>query len=133
MDINRLNILIKKVQAIGTEPLSERKKEEIKECITEIKLQYGSFLLEKLFDIYDDYFSDCEIKSIEEYLTVSGVAVEGDDFDEVQSRLTIQPFPLRFQVEGTKSAYKEVVWSEVEITPSHPTPTNASLFHQEMI
>lgn len=115
MDINRLNNLIEKVHTINAH-INNREQdpllaESLNDYLVEIKLQYGSFLLEKLFDIYDDYFSDSEMKSIEEYLTNDGVEVEGDDFDEIHSRLTIQPYPLRFEVVGVNNTFREVIWS----------------------
>ena len=113
MDINKLNQLIKKVRIINSNANNDENffiADSLDDCMTEIKLQYGSFLLEKLFDIYDDYFSDNEMVSLEEYLTDEGVEVDGEDFDEVHSRLTIRSNPLRFEVTGINNTFKEVIW-----------------------
>ncbi len=115
MDINKLNNLIEKVRTINTH-INDRENdpllaESLEDYLMEIKLQYGSFLLDKLFDIYDDYFSDSEMKSIEDYLTATGVEVEGDDFDEIHSWLSIKPYPLRFELVGENNSFKEVIWS----------------------
>ncbi|MFY0601482.1 MAG: hypothetical protein JXR03_17540 [Cyclobacteriaceae bacterium] len=115
MDINRLNTLIKKVRTINTH-INERQQnpylaKELQDNLMEIKLQYGSFLLDKLFDIYDDYFSDSQMKSIEEYFSGDGVEVEGDDFAEIHALLSIKPYPLRFELEGANHTFKEVIWS----------------------
>ena len=114
MDIGKLNRLIEKVIIInkhvthrGGDPLLV---ESLHDYLMEIKLQYGSFLLDKLFDIYDDYFSDSEMLSIEEYLSNDGVEVEGDDFEDLRARLSIKPFPLRIEVQGVNSKVTEVIW-----------------------
>ncbi|WP_258105608.1 hypothetical protein [Marinoscillum sp. MHG1-6] len=116
MDLNNLNRLIERVIDIQNHKQFYRDfdpllRESLEECLQEIKLQYGSFLLEKLFDIYDDYFSDNEMRSIEEYLTSDGVEVDGDDFEEPHTRLTIRPYPLRFVVNGITKPFKEIIWT----------------------
>lgn len=115
MDINRLNNLVEKVRTINNHINSKEQdhllKESLHKYLMEIKLQYGSFLLEKLFDLYDDYFSDSEMKSIEEYLSSDGVEVEGDDFAEIHSKLRLKSYPLRFELEGANHTFKEVIWS----------------------
>lgn len=114
MDLGKLNDLIKKVQAISKHQKSNRidplLNESLEDCLLEIKSQYGSYLMDKLFDVYDDFFSDDEMKPIEQYLTADGVAVEGDELEELHSKLTIKPYPLRFEVTGTQHHHKHIIW-----------------------
>ncbi len=114
MNVGRLNRLIGKVQLIGNhldkgqnDPLLS---ESLDDMILEIKNHYGSFLLERLFDIYDDYFPDSEMESIESYISKEGVEVEGDEFEETESIISIHPFPLRIEVHGVNNSFKEVLW-----------------------
>lgn len=114
MDLGRLNDLIRKVQNLshtpainGTDPLQEL---NIEDYLLEIKAQYGSFLIDKLFDIYDDFFSDDEIKPLEHYLLADGVDVEGDELEELHSKLSIKPYPLRFEVTGMHNHHTHIIW-----------------------
>lgn len=116
MDFGKLNHLIKTAQKISDEQLNgtmdPKLNKQLNEYLLEIKAQYGSFLLDKLFDIYDDYFSDDEIKPLEQYLITDGVEVEGDELDELKSKLVIKPYPLRFEVIGMHKKNHHVIWQD---------------------
>lgn len=113
MDLGRLNDLIKKVQTsnnCATETSDLLSSETMEECLLEIKSQYGSFLMDKLFDVYDDFFSDDEMKPLEYYLMSDGVEVEGDELVELHSKLSIKPYPLRFEVRGIQNNHTHIIW-----------------------
>ncbi len=114
MNTGRINRLIGQIQLINqhkaychNDPLLA---ESLEDLLTDLELQYGSYLLDKLFDVYDDCFDDNEMASLEDYLNGTGVEVESDEFDVPHSRISIKPFPLRIEVEGVEKKFKKVMW-----------------------
>lgn len=113
MDIKKLNLLIEKaciisqhIRANGRDPLLE---ESLTEIIMQIKVRYGDFLSEKLFDFYEDYFEDNEMESLENYL-LNEVSVFGDELDQETLIIGIQPSPLRIEVYNKDNNYQHVLW-----------------------
>ena len=111
MDINKLNTLVEKARAIDAFDASARKKEELESCLKAIKLQYGSFLLAKLFDIYESHFSENMMMALESYLQPNGVRIDGAYEGEKQLHLSLKPYPLRFELEGQTKKSKSIIWS----------------------
>jgi hypothetical protein len=111
MDLNKLNTLIEKVRNINSQEPSPKRQEELFKYLKEIKLQYGSFLLEKLFDIYDVHFANLSIKSLEDYISTEGVEVESEKLDKSKIKLSIKSYPLRFELEGINQKYKSILWA----------------------
>lgn len=111
MDLNKLNTLVDKARSIDAFEASTRKKEELESCLKNIKLQYGSFLLEKLFDIYESHFSENIMMALESYLMPNGVQIDGAYEGEKQLHLSLKPYPLRFELEGKNHKFKSVIWS----------------------
>lgn len=121
MNLHKLNQLIQTAQSISDEQLNgtmdSKLNEKLASCLDDIKSEYGRFLEEKLFEIYDDYFSDEEIKPLEQYLITAGVEVESDELDDLKSLLVIRPFPLRFEAVGINKQRKQIVWQTVDSNP----------------
>lgn len=122
MDLHKLNELIETAQNISDEQLNGTMdaglNARLAECLDQIKSQFGDFLQEKLFEIYDDYFSDDEIKPLEQYLITDGVEVESDELDDLKSKLAIKPFPLRFEATGVHKQRKQIIWQETRQKPN---------------
>lgn len=114
MDLVKLNKLVEKacvinshINSIGKDPLLE---ESLFDCISAIKIQYSSFLTDKLFDFYEDYFEDNEMEGLESYL-ISEVSVFGDELEQEMLLLGIKPSPLRIEVHDAENNYHNVLWS----------------------
>lgn len=113
MDLTRLNGLVEKVavlykylEFIGRDPKIE---ECLADCIAEIDLNYSGFLTNKLFDFYEDYFEDDEMRKLTSYL-ISEVPVHGDELEQGELLLSIKPSPLRIEVSDPRHLYKSVLW-----------------------
>lgn len=113
MDFIKLNKLVEKAFIInnhmdsnGKDPLLE---ESLYDIIMQIKMSYGDFLTEKLFDFYEDYFEDNEMESLENYL-INEVSVFGDELDQENLIIGIQPSPLRIEVYNANKNYQQVLW-----------------------
>ncbi|MCV9385794.1 hypothetical protein [Reichenbachiella ulvae] len=113
MDYNKLNQLIEKTVIIkhhmnkhGKDPLLV---ESLNDYLTEIKIHFGEFLYEKLFESYEDYFEDNEMESIENYLS-GEVCVYGDELDQEDLLLSIKPSPLRIEVSDPSHQYRNILW-----------------------
>lgn len=111
MDLNKLNNLIEKVRSIDTFKATARKKEELEGCLKEIKLNYGSFLLDKLFDIYDSHFSENVMMALESYIMPEGVQVDGVFEGGSALQLKLKPYPLRFELEARTQDFRSIIWS----------------------
>lgn len=92
--------------------------DEIESLQSDLKVSYGSYLEEVLFNIYDEYCPDNDVQPIGSYITHEGllehghgVAVEADDFPGTKVRLALIPDPVRFVVVGGKEVFREVIWS----------------------
>lgn len=111
MDLNKLNNLVEKARSINAYLAPRRQREEQETCIKEIKLHYGSFLLDKLFDIYDCHFSENTIMALESYILPEGVDM-GESFGmDDHVRLCLKPYPLRFELEAQTKELASVIWS----------------------
>lgn len=114
MDTAKINRLIMQLKLINQHMAYSKNDpllmESFIELVTELKVHYGSYLMDKLFDIYDDYFDDSQLCALEAYLTEDGVEVEGDEFEVPHSRICIRPFPLRIEIEGVERSFKKVLW-----------------------
>lgn len=113
MDVFKLNKLVEKaciinqhIKSNGKDPLLE---ESLYELIMQIKMKYGDFLKKKLFDFYEDYFEDNEMESLENYL-INEVSVFGDELDQENLIIGIQPSPLRIEVHDVNNNYQHVLW-----------------------
>lgn len=113
MDLNRLSKLIKRIEFVsgylksnGNDPLLIESLADYKQ---ELKNEYGDFLRDKLFDVYDEYFEDEEILKLEEYIC-SGVEVCGDEFERDTVYLYMKSSPVRLEVYHSKDAYCSVLW-----------------------
>jgi len=77
---------------------------------SQLKMKYGQYLEEILFEIYDEHCADSQVENLESYLSVQGVEVEADDFPGVKAKLQIRTAPLRFVLLNPQATYEEVVW-----------------------
>ncbi len=111
MDLNKLNHLLEKARSIDAHEITIRKREELEICLREIKLHYGSFLLEKLFDIYDSHFSENPMMALESYISPRGVEIDGPFGSNRKVRLCLKPYPVRFELEAPTKELQSVIWS----------------------
>ena len=114
MDLYLLNRLVEKVSSIknhlntnDSDPLLQ---ESLQYYMSQINSQFGIYLNDLLFEVYDEYCSDNEIQSLEHYLDSSGVDVDVDDLPGVKYQLKLKAFPLRFEMENQHLGNQEVVW-----------------------
>ncbi|WP_462251630.1 hypothetical protein [Ekhidna sp.] len=113
MNLVRLNKLISRIELLtnhlnenGLDALLE---ESLLDYQQELKEEYGSFLQDRLFDIYDEYFEDDEILSLENYIG-KGSEVYGDEFYKEKVFLNIKSSPVRFEIHDYEDAYCNVLW-----------------------
>ena len=113
MNLDRLNKLIKRIEFVseylmknGNDPLLSESLEDYKE---EMKSEFGAFLQDKLFDIYDEYFEDNEMLKLEEYIG-KGVEVYGDEFEKDMVYLNMKPSPIRFEIHNSQDSYSSILW-----------------------
>lgn len=113
MNLNRLNKLIKRIEFVsdyidknGTDPLLLESLNEYQEVL---KQEYGSFLQERLFEVYDEYFEDDEMSQLNDYIG-NGVLVFGDELMDGEVYLKMKSSPLRIQVNDIEDAYCKVLW-----------------------
>ncbi len=83
--------------------------QSLQEEVAELKKRYGAFLQDRLFDIYDDYFSDNQMQDLEDYI-LGDVRVSGDELDQNDLRIRIKCAPLRVEVENPENRYHQVMW-----------------------
>lgn len=114
MELNKLNRLIKRIRIVSNhlaccerDPLLEESLIEYQDILKE---KYGGFLEARLFDVYDDYFEDSELESVQSYLSRSGVEVEGDEFGEERLSVSIKADPIRIEIANTETKFQQVIW-----------------------
>lgn len=114
MHLDKINNLITRIRLINNhfilndrDVLLEESKEEYLETLNK---KFGSFLKEKLFDVYDDYFEDSELEPLDRYLHIDGVLVEGDEFGELIVSIQIKSQPLRIEVMNKENEFQQIVW-----------------------
>ena len=87
-------------------------------------LKYGVTMEQIMFEIYDEFCPDDEIKPIDAYLASryekstegydaaqdEGVVVHLDDFTFNEGRLILLPCPARIVLQDPNTSHKEVLW-----------------------
>lgn len=113
MNYDRLNTLIEKItlisqhsQRVEIDPLLQESLTELKQ---ELKVNYGEFLSDKLFEFYEDYFEDNEMENLDHYLA-GEVQVFGDELDQEDLLLSIKASPVRIEVSDPAHHYHNVLW-----------------------
>ena len=140
MNIENLNqafaeIAEKKSKLSQTESGSEERNllaREISVLEDDFRLEYGSYLEEVLFNVYDEYCSDDQVQSLTSYFADTyqihskgtnlnfdvaddeGVEVHAEDFPGIQARLVLVPNPVRLILQGTREPFREVLWKMKE-------------------
>lgn len=118
MNLRELNALIQKAQQISDEQvngtMSSALNEQLLNCLNQIHSLYGHFLQNKLDEVYNNFFSNDQIKPLEQYLITDGVEVKGGVIHDHRSRLVIRPFPLRFETVGVSKPHKQILWQEAD-------------------
>ncbi len=84
--------------------------ESYEQSFNQLKLKYGQYLEEILFEIYDEHCADSPVENLEKYLSTNGVEVEADDFPGVKAQLQLKTEPLRFVLHNPQTTYEETVW-----------------------
>ncbi len=114
MEVNAINQLINKIYTIKShlemhenDPLLV---ESYHDYYQQLKQQHGHYLNELLFDIYDEYCADDEVRELSEYLSPGGVEIEADDFPGIHAKLFMKPEPLRITIKDVKFNFEEVLW-----------------------
>ena len=106
--IHRLLITRNHIDMYESDPLL---KEDFEETLFELKRQYGQYLNDVLFDIYDEYCEDDPCPDIEEFIKSREVLVHPEDFPGQTAQLELKTSPLRFVFSDPKRKVSEVVWS----------------------
>ena len=94
------------VEINGRDPLLEESLIEFSEVLKE---KYGDYLVDRLFDVYDDFFEDDELKHLEDYI-YGEVEVFSEDFDNKDMLISIKTSPLRIEVNDTLHTFNQVMW-----------------------
>lgn len=105
--IHKLLVTRKHIEMHESDPLLE---EDFKESLSDLKNQYGQYLNDVLFDIYDEYCEDDPCPDIEEFLKTQKVNVHPEDFGGT-ALLELKTAPLRFELSDPKQKITQVVWS----------------------
>lgn len=95
------------IESVGTDPLLI---EDYEGQLQDLKLQYGRYLDDLLFDIYDDYCEDDPCPELTEFLKNPSVVVHPEDFPNETAILSMLIHPLRFQLSDPDHTYEEVIW-----------------------
>ncbi len=105
--ITRLLITAKHIQMHGVDPLLT---EDFEDQLYELKIKYGQYLNDILFDIYDEYCEDDDCPDIIEFLTSDKVAVHPDELFLSDAFLEMKTNPLRIELSGNNDQFHEVLW-----------------------
>ncbi len=105
--IARLFFTAKHIQLHDIDPLLN---EDFEHQLQELKQNYGQYLNDILFDIYDDYCEDDECPDIIEFLTSNVVTVHPDDVLSGEAFLQMKTDPLRIELYDSTNQFKEVLW-----------------------
>ena len=85
--------------------------ESYMEYYSTLKEQYGYFLTEKIFDVYDEHCSDDEVQELKYYLSGDGVSVEADDFPGIKAKLFLKSSPLRIVMSTPDFQNEQILWT----------------------
>ena len=103
----KLMLTRRHIETVGTDPLLI---EDYEGQLYDLKVQYGPYLNDLLFDIYDDYCEDDPCPELMEFLKNPHVIVHPEDFPNETAILSLLVNPLRFQLSDLNHTYEEVIW-----------------------
>ncbi len=113
-ELNKISKLIEMIRI--TNDHAQREQEDtslwqvaMESYMRDLKSNYEPFLMDQVFDLYDDYFEDDTMGELEDYI-LDGVDVYGDELAQGNLTLKIQLEPLRFEVQDETSAYRKALW-----------------------
>ena len=109
----RLNNLINKIAFVqdyinsnGKDPLLE---ESLYDYKKDLRISFGEYLMSQLFKVYDEYFEDNNLDSLENYIC-GEATVHGEEFDQSELNVKIKPFPLRIELSNPSEDYRNIIW-----------------------
>lgn len=83
--------------------------------LKELKIQYGQYLNDVLFDIYDEYCEDDSCPELTEFLKNPNVVVHPEDFPNATAILSLKVHPLRFLLSDVDHTHEEVIWKNASL------------------
>ncbi len=113
MDLQKLNKLINRITFLhnylksnGNDALLE---ERLYDYMSDLRTTFGEYLLSQLFEVYDEYFEDNELESLENYI-YGDTMVHGEEFDQSGLRVKIKSSPLRIELSSRTDDYRNTIW-----------------------
>lgn len=113
-NIERLNSLVNTARKLSDHITKHKEnilfKARLLRCVQKIRLEFDDFLSDRLFDIYDDYFDDSEMRPIEAYLSSRGVQEVGDEVGESNLFVMLKASPLRIELKSPNGRFRKIGW-----------------------
>lgn len=105
--LSRLLMTAKHIHLHDSDPLLV---EDFEEELTELKLKYGRFLNDILFDLYDECYEDDYCPDIIEFLKTNHVTVFPDELFKGEAFMEMKTQPLRIEILSEDKNYQMVLW-----------------------
>ncbi|WP_421895114.1 hypothetical protein [Marinoscillum sp.] len=114
MDFSALEQAIQKLlqakRHLDGHPTDQSLIDDFEEKLFQFKMNYGQYLNDILFDIYDEYCEDDPCPDVMDFFRAREVPVHPDDVLNGHALLEIKTQPLRFEMSDPEHRLSEVIW-----------------------